>query len=155
MSSRDALIALALSPGSMELKRRFKERGISAEFIRVSYRRDTPQAAKLALAWLYWLTDGKPAGAELDPAPPKPNWLLKLKISDSSLEFLSNGREKAELRLAERPLALPEGDGGYYRRLEIEEMGESRMLPDRIIDECIDFADSLHEVFHENRPFLL
>lgn len=157
MNLRGTLIALALSPASMELKRQIRARALSAEAIRVGCRRDTAVAG-LAAAWLYWLSDGNPAGAELDPSLDARDWLLAARIADGAappIQFRSNGRDTAELRIDKRILALPEGDGGYYRRLEIDETGESRMLPDRIIDECIDFVDSVSEVLHENRPFFL
>ena len=53
------------------------------------------------------------------------------------------GRLSLDDPLGPVPLIFPEGDGIYYRRLETEEQGESLILPDRLIDEALDFSDAL------------
>lgn len=159
MSRREDLIDLALSPASMELKRRLREGEVGGEALSVDFSPKGSFSTELILAWLYWLCDGVPAGVKVRPRTEKTGLEARLALratGNGSILFQhGSGEDEGGLSIDGTPTAIPEGDGKYYRALEVEEVGESRMLPDPIIDEAVEFGDSLSEVFHENRPILL
>lgn len=155
--SRSFLIRAALSPASLELKLALRRFAAGGDEVLV-----TGRVGRAGAAWLYWLFDGIDVGAAagsrfvsrrfqrvsglIERGGPVP---FQGRISAPGRDSLSallepSGALSIAVERPDAPLSLvfPEGDGLRYAELEARESGVSRLLPDRVIDEALDFADS-------------
>ncbi len=153
IEGKEGLILLVLSPWSLWLKKLVRETVPGFIFRQVGYQgRDA-----LFPAWLYWLLDGDEAaaGAVLKLPQEQPNSAdVKFQLfSDSTrvydIAFSAAFKVKVTDFTSGEPVfrVFPEGDGLYYRELEIQEQGESNVLPGKVIDEAFIFADSVIKSF--------
>jgi hypothetical protein len=168
----ELLVDLAQSPWSLNLKRLLREGRIRREPHRLELEVPGGPSARAVLAWGYWLLDGasfSPGGQYFQLSSRSFPELKAVLRSDPGRKklpayaFLESAGVSRRLRIAPGPgggaelrsgeiyvpLVQPEGEGTYYRRLEITETGDSRILPGRVIDEALDFADAVREFFKE------
>jgi len=168
----ELLVELALSPWSLKLKRLLREGRLRREPYRLDLKVPHGPSLRAVLAWVYWLFDGASfsvADKEVylkSRSFPELKGLLRASSGRGRLPvfaLLDGAGVSRRLRVAPgpagglelyvkdvyTPLVQPEGGGAYYRRLEITETGESRILPERVIDESLDFADAVREFFKE------
>ena len=156
---RTCFIAFTMAPWSLWLKSRLREQ---TEPFLTALRIKSPDTTLIS-AWLYWVLDGElnedcsftgSNGIEVtvfkhNPSTSVENTVL-LYSGDTKLFAvdLTGGNlcTVTDFTSGEAvPLIFPEGDGLYYRDLEIREQGISRILPDQVIDEALDFSDSVKE----------
>ena len=166
------LVDLTHSPWSLKLKALLREGRGRREPFRLDLEVPDGPSLRAVLAWVYWLFDGASFSADgeevhLDSRSfPELKGVLRASFGRGRLPVFAHltgagvsrrfrvapgpaGGAEVYVKDAYIPLAQPEGGGEYYRRLEITETGESRILPERVIDESLDFADAVREFFKE------
>ncbi len=147
-----SLIRTALFPWSLWLKQLVRENRAAFLFQIIG---NTGQDS-LFPAWLYWLLDGDTDAAKgiLESAQGS-DVPIKIQIytgKELIYEILFLPADAAQITeyTSGKPVqrVFPEGDGLFYRDMEIREQGESRILPDEVLDEAFHFADSVIESFN-------